>query len=186
MRAAICIFVTALLFVAGLFIANSCVKAVKEGEVISTSRKSSRLYRKEEFPVAFWISVSLHSLMAAGMIASVLCWSSPQAAFRRLDLFPALAPRSFLQGAPGGSDFIALAFLDGGQPGAMLEAGLACSSQRGARFDVWVHQGVMVAGRRVAVERWRGPAAPERRYARIGFTTLPWTSVRRKSRPWER
>lgn len=69
MRAAICLLVAIVLLTGGLLTAKSCVTAVKENEVMLMGRKSSRLIRKEQLPTAFWISVGLNSMMAAGMFA---------------------------------------------------------------------------------------------------------------------
>lgn len=69
MRITVFLVLATVLFMAGLGAAVTCVRALKDNDIMSNGRRSSTLVSREQDPGRFWVHVSFNGLVAAGLFA---------------------------------------------------------------------------------------------------------------------
>lgn len=69
MRATSFIVLALILLLAGLGAGKVVIVALKENEIMSNGRRSSRLIRKEAEPKQFWADVTFNSVVCVGLVA---------------------------------------------------------------------------------------------------------------------
>ncbi|HEY1080727.1 MAG TPA: hypothetical protein VGE29_00605 [Prosthecobacter sp.] len=67
----ICAIVLGLILCLAAFsMGRETVRGLREGEIMSNGRRSSRLVSKEEEPKYFWMIIAFHSLCMTGLVAA--------------------------------------------------------------------------------------------------------------------
>ena len=56
------------LLAAGLGASLTCVEGIKEKEIMSSGRRSSRLVSKEREPGSYWLNVSFYGVVGLGLL----------------------------------------------------------------------------------------------------------------------